>query len=230
MEIDSLQLLGRIALAAVAGAAVGLEREVRGHPAGVRTHALVASGAALFAAAGQVDWGAPAGSVDPTRLAAQVVSGIGFIGAGAILRDGLGVRGLTTAATIWMSGALGVGFASGDTALAFGALAIVLVVLVLLRGLRAVTSRIGTASATIDVEYEVGHGTIGPIIGVVEELGGHIDHLAIDDTARPGAADLRHLHLAVSARRRRFERLEELAQSIQDRPEVITVRLDRPRD
>ncbi|RMH81638.1 MAG: MgtC/SapB family protein [Actinomyces sp.] len=223
-----MELLGRIALAALAGAAIGLERELRDHPAGVRTHALVATGAALFTVAGQLDWGVPSGAVDPTRLPAQVVSGIGFIGAGAILRDGLGVRGLTTAATIWMSGALGVGMATGATGLTFGALALVLAVLVLLRAARIVVARVGIGTATLDVEYEIGHGTLRPILEAVEELGGRIEDLAIDDDTRSGSPGTRRLHLAVSTRRDRFGRLEYLADAIQDRPEVRAVYVQRP--
>ncbi len=230
MSVDTLDLLTRIGCAALAGGAVGMERELRGHPAGIRTHALVATGSALFATSALVDWGAPPGSIDPTRIAAQVVTGIGFIGAGAILRDGLGVRGLTTAATIWMSGALGVGFAAGHYGLAWGALAIVLSILVLFRLLRLVTARLGYNTAFLDIEYEIGHGTIGPILKMAESLGGQIERLVIDDVARPGQPDLRRVHLAVVAKKSRLMAFEELARELQERTEVRSVDLTHSRE
>lgn len=230
MSVDTLDLLTRIACASLAGGAVGMERELRGHPAGIRTHALVATGAALFTASALVDWGVPPSSIDPTRIAAQVVTGIGFIGAGAILRDGFGVRGLTTAATIWMSGALGVGFAAGHYGLAWGSLAIVLAILVLFRAFKFLTTRIGWASALLDVEYELGHGTIGPILNAIETLGAQIERLVIDDTPRPDQPDLRRVHLEVAAKRSRFFEFEQLARGLQDRPEVRSVDITRSRD
>lgn len=95
-------ILGQIVAAAAMGAALGLERELNAQPAGLRTHMLVSMGAALFTLAGV----GLAGS-DPTRIAAQVVTGIGFLGGGAILREGANVRGLTTAASLWLAAAIG---------------------------------------------------------------------------------------------------------------------------
>ncbi|MBB5869398.1 putative Mg2+ transporter-C (MgtC) family protein [Allocatelliglobosispora scoriae] len=92
----------QIAVAAVCGAAIGLEREMSAQPAGLRTHMLVSLGAALFTLAGAGVVGS-----DPTRIAAQVVTGIGFLGGGAILREGATVRGLTTAASLWVTAAIG---------------------------------------------------------------------------------------------------------------------------
>lgn len=91
-------------LASVLGAVVGLERELHGRPAGLRTHILLSMGAALF---GMVSSGMKGPNVDPTRIAAQVVTGIGFIGAGTIIHLGGTVRGLTTAASIWATAAIG---------------------------------------------------------------------------------------------------------------------------
>lgn len=105
--IDALALLDlivRVAIAIGLGAAIGLERQWRLRTAGIRTNALVAVGSALFVIIGTETGG---GTVDPTRVAAQVVSGIGFLGAGVILRDGFNIRGLTTAATLWCAAAVG---------------------------------------------------------------------------------------------------------------------------
>ena len=93
----------RIGVALLFGALVGLERQWRQRGAGLRTNALVSTGSAAFVAIS----GMIAGENSPTRIAAQVVSGIGFLGAGVILREGLNVRGLNTAATLWCSAAVG---------------------------------------------------------------------------------------------------------------------------
>src|SRR3954469_13343686 len=116
----TIELVLRITVAAVAGALLGLEREVRGHDPGIRTHALVAMGAALFTVSGAYGFSdVRLPSADPSRLAAQVAAGVGFIGAGAVLRSGGSVKGLTTAATLWLAAALGVPPGGG----AYGALA-----------------------------------------------------------------------------------------------------------
>lgn len=98
-----LVFAGGIFLALLLGAAIGSERQWRQRMAGLRTNALVAGGAALFVSLGMMT----PGEVSPTRIAAQVVSGIGFLGGGVILREGLNVRGLNTAATLWCSAAVG---------------------------------------------------------------------------------------------------------------------------
>ncbi len=109
----------RMLIAAVLGAAVGLEREIHEHPAGMRTHLLVSLGSAIFTVlsiygfAG-VREGAVNPVVDPTRIAAQVVSGIGFLGAGAILKYGTSIRGLTTAASLWTTAAIGMAAGAGE--------------------------------------------------------------------------------------------------------------------
>ena len=94
------------------GATIGLEREIHDHPAGMRTHLLVSLGSGLFTVLSIFGFppaeGAP---LDPSRVAAQIVSGIGFLGAGAIIKDGFSVRGLTTAASLWATA--GIGMAAG---------------------------------------------------------------------------------------------------------------------
>jgi len=102
----------RLAVAALAGAVVGFEREASGKRAGLRTLALVSSGAALFSMVGA--YGFTDGEVrDPARVASQVAVGVGFIGGGTILTAGGSVRGLTTAAAIWVSAALGLAAGAG---------------------------------------------------------------------------------------------------------------------
>jgi putative Mg2+ transporter-C (MgtC) family protein len=106
MDISQQQIdiAVRLALSAVAGMAIGIERELRDQAAGLRTHMLVAVGACLFTIVGAYGFD---GEGDPSRVAAQVVTGIGFLGAGAIIREGVSVRGLTTAASLWVVAAAG---------------------------------------------------------------------------------------------------------------------------
>jgi putative Mg2+ transporter-C (MgtC) family protein len=117
--LSTWELLGRLALAAGLGAALGLERELRDHEAGLRTHLLVCLGSAIFtvvSAYGFTDFlvgGTAVVRADPTRIAAQIVTGIGFLGAGAIIRDGMNVRGLTTAANLWVVAAIGIACGAG---------------------------------------------------------------------------------------------------------------------
>jgi len=119
----------RLALAAALGGAIGLDREFHEKPAGLRTNMLIALGSALFAIL-SVQLGAGAGS--PDRIAAQVVTGIGFLGAGAILRTGDHIHGLTTAATIWVNAAIGMAAGLGSYMIAIVGAAITLVVLALM--------------------------------------------------------------------------------------------------
>ena len=118
------------------GVALGTEREIARHPAGIRTMALISTGACMFTALGlEPSLGA---RVDPTRLAAGIVTGVGFLGAGAILRQGGDVRGMTTAAEIWVAAALGMAVGFGYYGVAVFATFIVLVLLV---GMRPIEHR-----------------------------------------------------------------------------------------
>jgi len=119
----------RLIIAAALGGAVGAEREIHNHPAGIRTHMLVALGSGLFTVLSIHGFGAgsPSAPVDPTRIAAQVVSGIGFLGAGAILKDGVVVRGLTTAASLWATAAVGMAAGAGEHLLAVVSTVVILV-------------------------------------------------------------------------------------------------------
>jgi putative Mg2+ transporter-C (MgtC) family protein len=125
----------RLTLAAVFGAVLGLERELREREAGLRTHLLVSVGSALFTIVSAYGFreflnsGETVVRADPTRIAAQIVTGIGFLGAGAIIRQGLSVRGLTTAATLWVVAAIGMAVGAGYYSAAAATTAIALVAL-----------------------------------------------------------------------------------------------------
>lgn len=122
----ALRLLAGLAL----GAIIGFERELHRQPAGFRTHSLVSLGAALFAIISAYGYGGA--NIDPTRITAQIVSGIGFIGAGTILQSRGRVRGLTTAASLWSVAAIGTAAGTGLYILAVLGTVLILVVLSLL--------------------------------------------------------------------------------------------------
>lgn len=138
-ELD-IGLLVRLLLASLLGGIIGLEREVHGRPAGFRTHLLVSLGSCLFVITsvefyriyGNFSGGVPVG-VDPGRVAAQVVTGIGFLGAGAIIRERASIRGLTTAACLWVAAALGIACGIGLFYLAICVTAVALASLMLLK-------------------------------------------------------------------------------------------------
>lgn len=125
-EPDVVFLAARVLIAGLLGAALGLEREWRGKEAGLRTNTLIAIGSALFSALSLTFGG------DPARIAAQVVTGVGFLGAGAIMRDGANIQGLTTAAMIWVNAAIGVAAGAGRVRLAIMTTGIVLLAMLLL--------------------------------------------------------------------------------------------------
>ncbi|OXI80753.1 methyltransferase [Burkholderia sp. AU33423] len=140
--ISQLEIVSRLLLAALLGSIVGIERERLSWAAGLRTHMLVAVGAALVmvvSAFGFADiQNAKNVSLDPSRVAAQVVSGIGFLGAGSIMLRGEIIRGLTTAASLWVVAAVGLAVGGGMYVAAISATAIVLAILA---GLKPIEKR-----------------------------------------------------------------------------------------
>lgn len=124
--------LVRCGAAALCGALIGLERERKGKPAGFRTNILICVGAAIYMSVGLVLVHAGGEQGDPARIAAQVVTGIGFLGAGSIIQSGRQVIGLTTAATIWVVASIGLVAGAGFPLLAVVAATLVLLTLVVL--------------------------------------------------------------------------------------------------
>jgi putative Mg2+ transporter-C (MgtC) family protein len=125
-----LDLVLRLTAGVVLGAVIGFERELRGQPAGFRTHSLVSLGAALFTVVSAFGFVGP--GIDPTRIAAQIVSGIGFIGAGTILQYRGHIRGLTTAASLWSVAAIGTAAGAGLYLIAAVGTVLILMVLSIL--------------------------------------------------------------------------------------------------
>ena len=140
--VELVDAIGRLGLALVLGSAIGFERQWHQKMAGLRTNALVALGSCGF-----VVFSAMVGQGDPTRVAAQVVSGIGFLGAGIILREGINVHGLNTAATLWCSAMVGTFAGGGLWAPSIAAAGFVVVTNLLLRRLvRRLNDRVITSS------------------------------------------------------------------------------------
>jgi putative Mg2+ transporter-C (MgtC) family protein len=174
-DLATWEILVRLAAAAALGSVIGIERELREREAGFRTHMLVSVGAALFTLVSAYAWGdfafsqASGVTFDPTRIAAQIVTGIGFIGAGAIIRQGLSVRGLTTAATLWMVAAIGMACGAGFYWAAVIATAIALVGL---GPLRVVSQRIGDRPRRRELEVELkAEASAAPVLAALEQVG-----------------------------------------------------------
>jgi putative Mg2+ transporter-C (MgtC) family protein len=143
--LSDVELIQRLLTAALLGSIIGVEREIRQKSAGLRTNILIAIGSALFTLM-SYELAHDVPGADPGRVAAQIVSGIGFLGAGAILRTKGGVQGLTTAATVWVNAAVGVAAGGGEYHLAYIATGITLAVLAVLQPVEALIDRRHKAS------------------------------------------------------------------------------------
>jgi putative Mg2+ transporter-C (MgtC) family protein len=188
-ELSWVDVAFRLFAAAALGGAIGLEREVREREAGLRTHLLVSVGAALFTLVSAYGWSDFTFSTrsgvtfDPTRIAAQIVTGIGFLGAGAIIRQGLSVRGLTTAATLWLAAAIGMASGAG-----YWEAAVIATVgaIITLWPLRIVAHRMmkylrpGDEQRLV-VGLEGGMGA-APVLAALEGLGGTVSQFQLSDT------------------------------------------------
>ena len=185
-ELALDEALVRLGLVAVLAGAIGVEREIRDQDAGLRTHMLVGVGAALFVLAGNFAWtelpfGSDVGIVlDPSRVVAYVVTGVGFLGAGAIIKTGSTVRGLTTAASLWVVAAIGVVVGSGEYWLGLVATAAVLLSLWPVRLLAAFVGIRSTQSRRLELELEPG-AKPGDVIRLVEGAGAEVVSSSVAD-------------------------------------------------
>ncbi len=196
-ELSLAEAFGRLLLVLVLAGAVGVERELREQEAGLRTHMLVGVGAALFVIAGNFAWtdlpfGSQAGIVlDPSRVVAYVVTGVGFLGAGAILKNGGSVRGLTTAASLWVVAAIGVAVGSGMYALGLFGTAIVLLSLWPVKRLASELGwRVGTTRIEVELEPEA---RLAEIVAAIESNGRRVVSASVS-----GEADGRTVSLVVA--------------------------------
>jgi putative Mg2+ transporter-C (MgtC) family protein len=182
------ETLVRLALAALLGGLIGVEREFREHEAGLRTHTLVAVGAGLFTVVSAFGFHdvlshqtTVVARLDPSRISAQIVSGIGFLGAGAIIRQGLTIRGLTTAATLWAVAAIGMAEGAGAYSAGIIATAIVLFMLWPMR----IVGRLMNPSQVhqLDVELKKDQRP-AMVIEAIEQLGASVRSFGAADDDR----------------------------------------------
>ena len=199
------EALLRLGLVAVLAGAIGVERELRDQEAGLRTHMLVGVGAALFVFAGNFAWdeltfGNDVGIVlDPSRVVAYVVTGVGFLGAGAILKNGGSVRGLTTAASLWVVAAIGVVVGSGEYWLGLFGTGIVLLSLWPLKRVAALVGLRSRRGIRFILELDAGTRA-SDFIRLVEESGADVLSSAVEDEPEG-----RRLTIWVSARQGEVE-------------------------
>jgi putative Mg2+ transporter-C (MgtC) family protein len=158
----------RLVLAGLLGGIIGYEREHTNRPAGFRTHILVCVGAALVMVTSEYLFKKYNGSIDTARLGAQVVSGIGFLGAGTIIRDGVNVRGLTTAASLWTVSCIGIAVGTGFYGGAAAATVIIFLTLIILKKAEMRFAR-KNRYRTFVVEAEDIPGRIGSVTNLLEQ-------------------------------------------------------------
>jgi putative Mg2+ transporter-C (MgtC) family protein len=221
------ELISRVVIAAFLGGLIGLERELSDQPAGFRTHILVSLGAALFTLAGAYgleDFLEAEGittRLDPTRVAAQVVTGVGFLGAGAIIHRGVNIRGLTTAASLWVTAAIGtaVGFGYWE-----GAVAVTVVSLAALYSLKYIERRAlerlkrGRVRFVIDMEPQL---RLAELTEILDRAGGRVVSMKVIEEQDEDSREL----IVVTQLRSRAD-AENLAHEIRALEGVADVDLD----
>jgi putative Mg2+ transporter-C (MgtC) family protein len=216
--LDGFDAFVRLLFACVLGGVIGFERELRDREAGIRTHLLVSLGSALFtivSAYGFHEFLTHGGNIvraDPSRIAAQIVTGIGFLGAGAIIREGLSVRGLTTAATLWVVAAIGMACGAGYYWPAAAATVLTIVALWPLRLLAyRVIERIKPEEDRLIVELREGEPVTGLLsllqdvrqIEITDELDRRVVQLELPNIDEDLVAKLSDLDYVIGVRWRR---------------------------
>jgi putative Mg2+ transporter-C (MgtC) family protein len=220
--VSDVDAVLRLAAGGGLGALIGFEREVDGHEAGVRTHALLALGAAAFgllsvsAFSDFTNSSAQHVNVDPSRIASYIPAGIGFLGGGVILKRHNRVRGLTTAASLWVASAVGLACGLGVWVAACAATAIALGSLLAERPIEALVRRIRGHTGHLRVEVELGSAT-DTIAALVDLLGprGRVFHVERDDEST--------LLVLLAAGPQTRQRVQELTTAIARLPGVLAV-------
>lgn len=188
IELSVVEVVVRVLLALGPAALIGLERELASQPAGLRTHVLLGLGAALFTLAGLEIAG-----FSPSRVAAQVASGVGFLGAGAILQERMGVRGLTTAASLWVTAALGVAAGAGAFVAVGMVTAVSLIALVVLKWVEwAFFPRRRGQPIVVDLEHGV---DLQQALDEIARITGRMDVRQVERVAGGGQRLVGHIWL-----------------------------------
>ncbi len=221
--ISEVQIILRILLGAALGAVIGFERERDNQPAGLRTHMILVVGATL-AMVLSINLGylyaRPGTPADPARLAAQVISGIGFLGAGAILRYGYNVKGLTTATSLWTMAIVGLAVGAGYYLIGVVTTAIMLVVLGLLRIIENRWVRT-SVSRFISIQAEYHKGVVKNVRQLVNEFTDDLISFNIQKHVKD-----KRLRIQVVARISRDQTLEELIDALSDIDGVRSLKVE----
>jgi putative Mg2+ transporter-C (MgtC) family protein len=224
-DITLGEIAFRLVIAAALSGLVGLEREWRERTAGLRTHMLVGVGSALFtlvSAYGFNDFLVGGSSVvraDPSRIAAQIVTGIGFLGAGAILRQGLNVRGLTTAAGLWVVAAIGMAVGAGYYGGALIGTGVVLFGLGPLRWAEGQLIAWRRTSGRLEIDLRPDQ-PLGPVLSELESKRAKVERIHLDE----GGDEGRELRIEVQLPQGVSGR--ELVETLSLRDEITAVRWD----
>lgn len=191
-----VHLLSRLLLSALFAGFIGLERESHGRPAGLRTHILVAVGSCLIMLLSIYGFGPSWSNRDPARLAAQVISGIGFLGAGTILREGATIKGLTTAASLWVVAGIGLAVGSGFY---LGATAATIIAVMALFFLEKLEKRfLSPQAVTLEATVTDQPGQLGEMCTIIGRHGFSIHSI---DLERDESTDSALVSLQIEGRR-----------------------------
>lgn len=218
--MDNVEMIGRLVLAVALGSAIGFERERLLWAAGLRTHMLVCVGACLFMLVSAFGFTGALGdhvSLDPSRVAAQVVSGIGFLGAGTILLRGEVVKGLTTAASLWVAAAIGLAVGGGLYVPAVATTTLVLVILTLVKPLEEFWH---DRAKTLELHLVAKRGAVS--IETLQEVTGARSSRVRQFLVRPGAADDEDA-ITVSFTRLSKTSVDRIAAALRQNPSVKEV-------
>jgi putative Mg2+ transporter-C (MgtC) family protein len=187
--------IGEVLLAFALASLIGLERQLRSKSAGIRTQAIVGTASALMLLVSKYGFSdvlVPDHVVlDPSRVAAQIVSGVGFLGAGLILTRRGAVRGLTTAAAVWETAAIGMAAGAGLWLLALVVTALHFVIVFGYTAIVQALSRTAEQSMTLDVVYDAGRGVLPDVLALVTAGGWRVARLVRQDTDRADATAVR---------------------------------------
>ena len=179
--IDQIAL--RLACAMLVGIVIGLEREFTHRPAGLRTHILVALGACVASVMGEMIFSNMNGNADPARLSAQVITGVGFLGAGTIMKEGVNVKGLTTAASVWAVACLGIAAGFGYYALALLGMVFIFVTLTAVEALQHRFIRAGGSEERYVLETEDVSTALTQLYTVAHSQNAVLSELSVEQTA-----------------------------------------------
>ena len=209
LDLDIWAILTRFVCAMIVGIVIGMEREFTHRPAGLRTHVLVTLGACAVMITGQLIFAQykPFGAnADPARLAAQVISGVGFLGAGTIMREGVNVKGLTTAASLWAVACLGIAAGAGYYAIALIGMVLMFITLTLLEVLQ---NQLMKGTKKHNKDYEVRTTSVADAINTINHVADlcacHISNISIETTNEQATIRF-HAEFGSGSRERRQQR------------------------